>query len=65
MIAVAASLFFYGYWAPKYTLLLIFSMSVNYVLAMMIERDRSKGMRRYSSCSAALFSTSRRLSKTW
>ena len=34
----AASLFFYGYWAPKYTLLLIFSMSVNYVLAWAIGR---------------------------
>jgi len=34
----AASLFFYGFWAPKYTLLLIFSMSVNYIIALAIQR---------------------------
>ncbi|MBM6575434.1 MBOAT family protein [Microvirga sp. SRT01] len=34
----AASLFFYGYWAPRYILLLVFSMTVNYLLAAAIQR---------------------------
>jgi len=34
----AASLFFYGYWAPKYVLLLLFSMAVNYLVAILIRR---------------------------
>jgi len=43
----AASLFFYGYWAPKYVLLLLFSMSVNYVIALLIRRwDGRDGARR-------------------
>lgn len=33
-----ASLFFYGYWAPRYVLLLLFAMAVNYVVAAMIQR---------------------------
>lgn len=39
-----ASLFFYGYWAPQYVLLLLFSMTVNYLIALFIRRfdDRDR-----------------------
>ena len=43
----AASLFFYGYWAPKYVLLLLFSMTVNYLIALFIRRmDKHDAVRR-------------------
>ncbi len=35
---VVCSLVFYGFWAPKYSLLLIGSMAVNYLLGKQIER---------------------------
>ncbi|MFN4220952.1 MULTISPECIES: MBOAT family O-acyltransferase [Novosphingobium] len=35
---VACSLVFYGFWAPRYALLLIASMAVNYTLGRLIER---------------------------
>jgi len=38
----AASLVFYGYWAPKYLLLLVPSLVVNYALGRLIARTRSK-----------------------
>ena len=42
-----ASLFFYGYWAPKYVLLLLFSMAVNYVVAIAIQKlDKAERPRR-------------------
>jgi alginate O-acetyltransferase complex protein AlgI len=42
----AASLFFYGYWAPKYVLLLLFSMTVNYLIALFIRRYDSNAAAR-------------------
>ncbi|WP_296596750.1 MBOAT family O-acyltransferase [Phenylobacterium sp.] len=45
----AASLFFYGYWAPKYVLLLLFSMAVNYLVAMAIRRLEGRDRLRLAS----------------
>lgn len=45
----AASLFFYGYWAPKYVLLLLFSMTVNYLVAMVIRRFEGRDRIRLAS----------------
>lgn len=42
----AASLFFYGYWAPKYIALLLFSMTVNYLLAMWMRRLEADGRKK-------------------
>ena len=39
---VAASLFFYGWWNPKFVLLLAGSILVNYVLAEQIRRRASR-----------------------
>jgi len=36
------SLVFYGYWAPKYTLLLIAAMIVNYIIALIMQRSEDK-----------------------
>ena len=41
----AASLFFYGYWAPKYTLLLLSAMMVNYGFAYALERAATPRLR--------------------
>ncbi|MEO6092980.1 MAG: MBOAT family O-acyltransferase [Novosphingobium sp.] len=42
----AASLFFYGYWAPRYVLLLVGAMAVNYVLAAALQRSPPDAARR-------------------
>ncbi len=47
---VAASLFFYGWWNPKFVLLLAGSILANYGLA---ERIRRSGSRRWLSCGIA------------
>ncbi|MBI1198456.1 MAG: MBOAT family protein [Phenylobacterium sp.] len=55
----AASLFFYGYWAPKYVLLLLFSMTVNYLLGMAIRHYREhEHLRRGSVLAGLLFNLS-------
>src|SRR5579862_6219393 len=36
------SLVFYGYWAPKYTLLLVAAMIVNYIIALIMQRSDGK-----------------------
>ena len=38
---VAASLMFYGWWAPRFTLLLVTSMAANFVLGRHILRLRA------------------------
>lgn len=38
MWLAATSLFFYGFWAPRYVLLLLFAMAVNYGLAWALQR---------------------------
>ena len=39
----AASVFFYGYWMPAFTLLLLFSIAVNFALGMRIASRPSRG----------------------
>lgn len=52
----AASLFFYGYWAPKYVLLLLFSMTVNYLLGMAIRHyEGREGARRAAVVAGLVF----------
>lgn len=36
-----ASLVFYGYWAPEYVILIVFAMCVNYVIALIMSRERT------------------------
>jgi D-alanyl-lipoteichoic acid acyltransferase DltB (MBOAT superfamily) len=50
----AASLFFYGYWAPKYVLLLLFSMTVNYLLGMAIRHYEGRDRLRRTAVVAGL-----------
>lgn len=40
---VLASLFFYGWWNPKFTLLLLASISFNYALGYALSRQRQRG----------------------
>ncbi|WP_240475800.1 MBOAT family O-acyltransferase [Herbaspirillum rhizosphaerae] len=40
---VLASLFFYGWWNPKFTLLLLASISFNYLLGYALSRQRPRG----------------------
>ncbi len=42
----AASMFFYGYWAPRYLLLLLFAMMVNYGFATALQRAKDSAMQR-------------------
>ena len=41
----AASLFFYGWWNPKYVLLLVLSASVNYSIGLALARSKAKSGR--------------------
>jgi len=41
---VLASFFFYGWWAPRYVLLLLGSAAVNFVLGMVLARTRSRAV---------------------
>jgi len=41
----AASLFFYGYWMPEFTLLLLASIAINFAFGLQIGRARGSGRR--------------------
>ena len=41
VVLLAASFFFYGYWDPKYVLLLLGSIAANYLLSIAIERSKA------------------------
>jgi D-alanyl-lipoteichoic acid acyltransferase DltB (MBOAT superfamily) len=43
----AASMFFYGYWAPRYMLLLAGAMAVNYVVALLLQRAEPEQARKH------------------
>src|SRR5215510_9098507 len=40
-VLLAASFFFYGYWDPKYVLLLLGSIAINYLFSIAIERAKA------------------------
>ena len=41
-----ASVFFYGYWSPRYVILLLGSILVNYAFGVALQRAQSRGRRR-------------------
>lgn len=41
LFLIAASLFFYGYYNPKYLLLIITSIAVNYMIAVYMQKCRN------------------------
>ncbi len=45
----AASIFFYGYWSPRYVVLLLVSIVVNYAFGIILQRTRAAGQTRWSN----------------